>query len=79
MDTDSLYLALCQEKLEDVVLPEKQAEWDQLRSKDCTDNFTANATDNFFHGTCCNVHKEHDKREPGLFKEELRCAELLCS
>ena len=47
MDTDSLYLALSEENLEDVILPEKRAEWEQLRSNDCTDNFTANATDNF--------------------------------
>ena len=47
MDTDSLYLALFEEKLEDVILPEKRAEWDHIRSKDCTDKFTANATDNF--------------------------------
>ena len=78
MDTDSLYLALSEEILEDVFVPEKRAEWDQLQSKDCTDNFTANATDNFFSRTCCNVHKKHDKREPGLIKEEFRCAEMLC-
>ena len=48
METDSLYLALYEENLEDVIVPEKRAEWDQLRSKDCNDNFTANATDNFF-------------------------------
>ena len=47
MDTDSLYLALSEENLEKVILPKKRAEWDQLRSKDCTDNFTANATDIF--------------------------------
>ena len=47
MDTDSLYLALSEENLEDVILPEKRAQWEQLRSKDCTYNFTANATDNF--------------------------------
>ena len=47
MDTDPLYLALSEENLEDAILPEKRAEWDQLRSKDCTDNFTANSTDNF--------------------------------
>ena len=47
MHTDSLYLALSQKNLEEVILPEKRAEWDQLRSNDCTDNFTANATDNF--------------------------------
>ena len=71
-------MAFSEENLEDVILPEKRAEWDQLRSKDCNDNFTANATDNFFPRTCCNVHKEHDKRERGLFKEEFRCAEMLC-
>ena len=38
-DTDSLYLALSEENLEDVILPEKRAEWQQLRSQDCTDNF----------------------------------------
>ena len=48
MDTDSLYLDLSKENLEDVILPKKRAEWDKLRSKDCTDNFTAKATDNFF-------------------------------
>ena len=78
MDTDSLYLALSDENLEDVILSKKRAEWDHLRSKDCTDNFTANATDNFFPRTCCNVHRKHDKREPDLFKEEFRCAEMLC-
>ena len=77
MDTDSLYLALCEEILGDVTLPEKRAKWNQLRSKDCTDKFTANATSNFFTRTCCNVHKKHDKREPGFFKERFRCAEML--
>ena len=70
MDTDSFYLALSEENLEDVIIPKKRAEWDQLRSKDCTYDFTANGTDNFFPKTCCNVHKKHDTREPDLFKEE---------
>ena len=78
MDTDSLYLALSGENLEDVNIPEKRPEWDQLPSKDCNDNFITNATDNFFPRTCCNAHKKHDKREPGLFKEAFRCAEMLC-
>ena len=77
MDTDSLYLALSEEILEDVILPEKRAEWDQLLSKDCTDIFTVNATDCFFPRTCCIAHKKHDKREPGLFKEAFRCSEML--
>ena len=78
MDTDYLYLALSEENLEDVILPEKRAEWYQLRSRDCTDSFTANATGNFFPRTCHTAHKKHDKREPGLFKEEFRCSEMLC-
>ena len=48
MDTDSLYLALSEENLEDLILPEKRAEGDQLHSKDCIDNFTAIAIDDFF-------------------------------
>ena len=48
MNTNSFYLALSEENLEDVIVPEKRAKWDQLRSKDCNDNFTANATDIFF-------------------------------
>ena len=78
MDTDSHYLALSEENLEDVIVPGKRAEWYQLRSRDCTDSFTAMATDNFFPRICCNAHKKHDKREPVLFKEEFRCSEMLC-
>ena len=64
--------------MEVIVLSKKPAEWDQLRSKDCSDNITANATDSFFPRTCSVAEKNHDKRKPGLFKEEFRCAETLC-
>ena len=36
-DTASLYLALSEEILEDVIVPKKRVEWNQLRSEDCTD------------------------------------------
>ena len=78
MDTDSLYLALSEENLEDTLRPEKTNEWEAILSRDCSDSFTANATDNFFPRTCCSAHKKHDKRERGLFKEEFRCSEMLC-
>ena len=55
-----------------------RAEWQRLRSIDCVDNFTADAIANFFPRTCCVKHKQHDRREPGLFKEEFRCTEMLC-
>ena len=78
MDTDSLYLALSEENLEDIILPEKRNEWEAIRLRDCTDSFTANATGNFFPRTCCSAHNKHDKRQPGLFKEEFRCTEMFC-
>ena len=55
-----------------------RAEWQRLRSNDCVDSFTADAVVNFFLRTCCVKHKQHDKRKPGLFKEEFRCTEMLC-
>ena len=72
MDTDSLYLALAEKELEDCIRPEMRAEWQRLRSNDCVDNFTADAVAYFFPRTCCVKHKQHDKKEPGLFKEEFR-------
>ena len=78
MDTDSLYLALAEKEMEDCIRPEMRAEWQRLQSNDCVDNFTADAVANFFPRTCCVKHKQHDKREPGLFKEEFGCTEMLC-
>ena len=78
METESLYLALAEKELEDCIKPEKIVEWHRLQSKDCFDCFTADTLANFFPRTCCLKHKQHDKREPGLFKEEFRCTEMLC-
>ena len=68
MDTDSLYLALAEKELEDCIRPEMRAEWQRLRSNDCVDSFSADAVANFFPRTCCVKHKQHDNREPCLFK-----------
>ena len=78
MDTDSLYLALAEKELEDCIRPEMRAEWQRLRTNDCVDNFFDDAVANFFPRACCVKHKQHDKREPGLFKEDFRCTEMLC-
>ena len=78
MDTDSLYLALAEKEQEDCIRPEMKAEWEKLRSDDCVDSFPSDAVEYFFPRTCCLKHKQHDKREPGLFKEEFRCTEMLC-
>ena len=78
MDTDSLYFAIAEKKLEDCIRPEMRAELQMFRSNDCVDSFTADAVANFFPRTCCVKHKRHDKREPGLVKEEFRCTKMLC-
>ena len=49
-----------------------------MRTENCEDDFTASATTNFFPRTWCTEHKKDDKPEPGLFKEEFRCTEMLC-
>ena len=69
---------LAEKELERCMRPEMRAELQRLRSNDSVDSFTADAVANFFPRTCCVKHKQHDKREPGLFKEEFRCTEMLC-
>ena len=78
MDTDSVYLALAVKEMEDCIRPEMRAQWQRLRSNDGVDNFTADAVAKIFPRTCCVKHKQHKKGKRGLFKEELRCTELLC-
>ena len=78
MDTDSLYLALAEKVMEDCIRPEIRSKWQRLRSNERVNSFTADAVANFFPRTCCVKHKQLDKREPGLFKEEVRCTEMLC-
>ena len=61
MDTDSLYLALAEDNLDDCILPKKKAQWTLNRRNDCRDDFIADADKNFFPRTWCAVHKKHDK------------------
>ena len=78
VDTDSLCIALAEKVLEDCKGPEMRAEWHRLRSNDCGDSFIADAVAHFLPRNCCVQQKQHDKREPGLFKGEFRCTEMLC-
>ena len=48
MNNDSLYPVFAEKKHEDCIRPEMKAEWERLRSKDCTDCYTADAIRNFF-------------------------------
>ena len=73
-----MYVALSAKKLYDCIRKESKAEWGLLKTEDCKDDFTANATNNFFPRICCTKHLKLDKREAGLFKEEFLCTEMLC-
>ena len=48
MDTDSLYLAPSEKELYDCIPEKSKTEWELMRTEDCKDDFTANATTNFF-------------------------------
>ena len=47
MDTDSLYMALSEEKFDKIIRPEMQSLWYWMRQSDCSDNFAANSSSNF--------------------------------
>ena len=81
MDTDSLYLAVSEKEVEDMIRSEMKEHWNDLRAADCRSNFGANSPGNFFPRRCSEVHNKFDQRTPGLFKEEFRCTEMivLCS
>ena len=81
MDTDSLYIAMSEKNIKDIIKPTMKEKWNQLRARDCRDDFQADNIANFFPRECCASHNRHDQRTPGLFKEEFRCTEMvaLCS
>ena len=78
MDTDTLYSALSEKELYDCIREKSKVEWEILRTEDCKNDFTANATTIFFPRTCCTEHKIYDERKLALFKEEFLCTAMLC-
>ena len=83
MDTDSLYVALNGEKIDKMIRPEIRSVWFWMRQSNCSDNFVPNSSSNFIPGECCKNYAAaaFDKRTPELFKEDVRCSEMiaLCS
>ena len=70
MDTDSIYLALIHDNLYECFRPSKKSRVGSSEGTRFDDSFKADAVRNFFPRICCDKDKKHDKREPGLFKEE---------
>ena len=69
MDTDSAYMAVASRTLRDIIKPSKLAEFDHELNGHCN-NENYDAEEHFFPRECCQTHKKHDKRTPGLFKLE---------
>ena len=78
MDTDSLYLAVTHDSLEDCIKPDMREVWNNIRMNDCSNNFAADSSNNCFPRTSYCKHIKLDKREPGLFNGEFRCTEMHC-
>ena len=80
MDTDSLYMALSEDKVE-LIRPEMKLMLEMNRENDCRDDFRADEHYNFFPRNCCQQHWKFDQSTPGLFKEVFRYTEMvaLCS
>ena len=69
MDTDSAYMALAGNNLEDIIKPDMMTSHKSSINGRCNDApFTAR--DGFFPRSCCKSHVAYDKRTPGLFKIE---------
>ena len=78
MDTDSLYLALAEENLYDCIQPNKRAAWGKKRGK-----MTAETLSEQMQNLISSLERvalgiKNMIREPGLFKEEFKCTEMLC-
>ena len=68
MDTDSAYFAITAPTLEQVIKPEKKAEFNMRVYGSCHEQVQPNPY--WFPRECCDKHKAYDKRMPGLFKLE---------
>lgn len=82
MDTDSAYIAVASEKIEDIIKPEFKSIYEKGLKEFCSDNHPeANAEIHWFPRSCCQKHHIYDKRTPGLFKIEFEGEEMigLCS
>ena len=77
METDSLYIALGEDKVGELIRPEKKLIWEMNRENDCRDEFRADEHYTSFPRNCSQQHWKFDQRTPGLFKEEFRCTEMV--
>ena len=70
-DTDSLYMALSEEKLDKIMRPEMESLWYCMRQSDFSDIFAANSCSNFFPRECCNKRANFDKKPQACSEKNL--------
>jgi hypothetical protein len=79
MDTDSLYMGLSNEQIDNIIKPSKRAEYMGKLKNFCTEDLSILEKEGlWFPRTCCNKHNKYDQRTPGLFKTEYK-GELMVS
>ena len=62
MDTDSFYFAIADDKFETIIKPEMYSSYHEAVFGSCQDD----TEPEFFPRKCCDKHKTHDKRTPGI-------------
>jgi hypothetical protein len=80
MDTDSLYLAMSNENILNLIKPTMKEKYVRRLKQFCCDDVTLsteNENEFFFPRACCNYHNRYDQRTPGLFKTEFEGIEMI--
>ena len=80
MDTDSLYFALSGKCLNDVIKPDMKHEFLHNIYSRCDDYPylpLLGISNIWFPRECCDKHKQHDKRTPGLMKVEFQATDIV--
>ena len=73
-DTNFLNPTLVENESEDYIRPEKNPEWEHTQSQQhCNDSAFDEAVGYFPPNAWCKTQKRHNRREPGVFEEGLRC------
>ena len=77
IDTDSPYLALSEHDLYNCIRPAMKKSGALCEVETVRVNIQPPQQQTFSTRSCCAKHLKHDKREPGLFKEDFRGTELI--
>jgi hypothetical protein len=78
MDTDSLYLAMSDKNIINLIKPSMKEEYIRSLNNFCSDDITLlKENEFFFPRMCCNEHNRYDQRTPGLFKTEFQGDEMI--